>query len=232
MASITTRSTGASWQAELLRAIGAPETSTNVLALSLWANSEGVSPKNYNPLAITDPSHKYPHAGVVAPNGGNPVYAFPTQETGVAATADFLSHGYSSVISAFQSNAGLAGIFATINKSRWCAGCQGGRYPVQLAQAVNGGAIGNVPTSTDTTTATDQSSETESSDNRCLLKIPGFKTPGPLPDIDGACLFYESNGRAVLGSFFVVLGAVVAGFGLTLMFKGDTAQLADLAAFL
>ena len=123
---------------DLLQSIGAPESENNVRAVELWAASEGTPPEWNNPLATT-------HDGF----GGNPVNqagvrAYPSEQEGVAATVATLNNGlYGPVLDALRKDAGLAAVFAAVNQSAWCSGCQGGHYPVQLWQAVNATAAPN-----------------------------------------------------------------------------------------
>ena len=127
-----------SWVVALLNAIGAPVNSVTTTALQLWQQSEGTPAAGNNPLAITDPSGLFPHSGVIASNGGDPVYAFPTEQVGASATAHFLENGYGSVIDALRAGTSLPAIYGAINGSTWCKGCQSGKYPVALAAAVSG----------------------------------------------------------------------------------------------
>jgi hypothetical protein len=131
------------WEYDLLQTLGIQPSPVNLQFLNLWAASEGVAATNNNPLAITDPSNQFPHSGVVAPNGGDPVYAFPTEAVGVQATASFLQHGYGAVIQAMKSSS-LSSMWQAINQSAWCSGCQGGQYPVAVYQALQGNAPGTI----------------------------------------------------------------------------------------
>lgn len=197
------------WRAALLAAMGAPVTASNLAALGFWHQSEGTNPSTNNWLAITDPGNKFPHSGVIASNGGNPVYAFPDQATGVAATAAFLRGSYyTGVVQAFKANAGLGGIYSAINASKWCSGCQGGHYPVALFQAVGNpaakdpgpGGSGGLGLGGPTAGILDP----VGTENRCF--IGPFVMPGSVPNIP--CLFYESWGWAFIGGLALVAGAV------------------------
>lgn len=127
------------WENDLLVALGVTPNATNLEFLNLWAQSEGTPANGNNPLAITDPGNKYPHSGVLATNGGDPVYAFPTEAIGVQATAAFLAAGYGSVISAMKGS-DLGAMYQAINSSHWCYGCQGGHYPTTVYAALGGKA--------------------------------------------------------------------------------------------
>ena len=148
------------WQSQLLLGLNLPITHTTVTALDAWTLSEGTLGSN-NPLAI---SGKYPGAThCIAQCGSNsPVYAYDSMASGVAATVKFLSangQGYPSIRSSLANanwaaeqtgasqtiggktvgNVGLLNaIWAAVNGSGWCRGCQGGKYPVRLADLVNG----------------------------------------------------------------------------------------------
>jgi hypothetical protein len=133
---------GSDWRVALLTSLGAPVTPSNLAALTFWAQSEDATLTKLvganNPLAITDPHNQWPHSGVLADNGGNPVYGFPSPQVGGQALAAFLLHNnYGPVVAALRNDAGLAAIFGAVNQSGWCRGCQGGRYPVALANKLN-----------------------------------------------------------------------------------------------
>lgn len=137
-------STG-SWEATFLQDLGAPLNATNITAVNLWAQSEGVQSSN-NWLAA---SGKGPGATTCLSQCGtsSPVYAYDTPADGAAFDAQFLkTNNYADVISAFAGTAdngtspdptGLANIFAAINQSGWCRGCEGGQYPVALYDALS-----------------------------------------------------------------------------------------------
>lgn len=213
------------WRAVLLGAMGAPVTKENVAALGYWATSEGVDPKNNNWLAVTDPGNKWPHAGVVANNGGNPVYAFPSQAIGAQATAAFLRGSYyKDVVAAFQNNTGLAGIFHAINASPWCKGCQNNNYPIALSQAVHGGSgfgLGNV--TGDVSGGSDGSapapgSSTAKEPNPCL--IGGQTMPSIIPNVP--CLLTTSQAHAIIGALVLVGGGLLLLTGVYMAAKGQT----------
>lgn len=66
--------------------------------------------------------------------------------TGVAATVSFL-HGsyYVHVVAAFRGDHGPRAIWQAVNASPWCAGCQNGRYPIDLYDYLAGTAGGLPP---------------------------------------------------------------------------------------
>jgi cell wall-associated NlpC family hydrolase len=134
--------TSQSWEAALLEAIGAPVNATNLTALALWTQAEGTSGSN-NPLAVggTGPGA----TSCLAQCGSStPIMAYDTMADGIAQTAKDLqspSFGYPAIVTAFQSTTdnnsqpsqqGLATIWASINASSWCSGCDGGTYPNTL----------------------------------------------------------------------------------------------------
>lgn len=211
------------WQSALLHAIGAPNTTSNRLALTYWHQSEGTNPNTHNWLAISDGQNLFPHAGGAIAQAGSssPIYPFPSQAVGVAATAHFLQYPYyTNVVAAFQQNAGLGAIFSAINASPWCKGCQGGQYPIALAQA----AQGNPPAVTDDGTAgsilpgslggTATPAGTYPTDLPGACLIGPFTMPSAIPDIP--CLFYVSWGRAILGGVALVAGGITILIGATL----------------
>lgn len=133
------------WRAQLLKQIGAPVTRNNMAVLQGWALSESgynsaygtnmAGPGYYNPLAITD-SYGLPYVSNSVTTDG--VMAFASQKIGVEATARFLEHGYGDVIQGLRDNNAQA-TYDAVNQSGWCAGCQGGLYPVDLhAYVANG----------------------------------------------------------------------------------------------
>jgi hypothetical protein len=117
------------WVDQLLNAIGAPTSDANRAALRLWAASEGTVNSN-NPLAISATPNG--QTGCIAQCGtANPIYSYNSMTTGVQNTANFLK-GYPGIVAAFRQDAGIGPIWAAINGSPWCKGCQGGLYPVQM----------------------------------------------------------------------------------------------------
>lgn len=137
---------GTAWAEEMLRTLKAPVTRHNVLALELWAESEGVKAYANNPLATTlrkPGSRNYNSAGVQ-------IYAKP--EDGGVAAAETLLHGapaynYGPVIKAFRTQDTYLNMWVAIHNSSWCKGCQGGNYPAALKFHAGGGSTpgtGNV----------------------------------------------------------------------------------------
>lgn len=121
-----------SWQTEVLDALHAPASDENVQILTLWAQSEGTPPEWNNWLATT---REWP--GAVAVNSAG-VKHYPSEADGVAATVDTLRlHYYVQVVYALTQDKGRAEVFAAINQSPWCSGCQGGHYPIRLWEWVN-----------------------------------------------------------------------------------------------
>lgn len=125
MAAITS---GGDWRYGLLAALHAPVTAVNLDALTWWADSEGTPTSWNNWLATTEAGY-----GGYTVNGAG-VKAYPTLDDGVAATAATLAGGfYTRVVAAFRAGDSLTAIWDAVNASPWCYGCQGGRYPVALA---------------------------------------------------------------------------------------------------
>lgn len=120
-----------SWQTDLLSKMHATHSNNNVDALTYWAESEGMPPSDNNWLATTCSccgGHDVNSVGVKA---------YPTESDGVEATWLTLQGGaYVNVVKAFRDDAGLAHIWAAVNASPWCGGCQGGKYPVALYDAI------------------------------------------------------------------------------------------------
>lgn len=107
-------------------------------ACSLWAASEGTLSHN-NPFAV---SGHFPGATTCLAQCGtaSEVMAYDTIDHGVAATVSFINGSfYANVRAAFQHDTGLQAIWQAINISPWCAGCQGGKYPIHLYNAIHSG---------------------------------------------------------------------------------------------
>lgn len=131
------------WETDFLNGLGAPLTSPNYQALTLWASSEGTTGSN-NPLAISGHHPGSTHC-IAQCGSSSEIMAYDTMANGVAANVAFLQGSYYvGVVSAFQKNAGLNAIWAAVNQSPWCTGCQGGKYPIAIYNAIPNptGAVG------------------------------------------------------------------------------------------
>ena len=127
---------GQSWETQLLDGIHAPLTATNYQVLTVWAASEGVVDKN-NPLASSGRHQGATVCIAQCTRNSSPVYAYDSIVDGVNANINFLYGSYyDGVRAAFRANAGMAGIWKSVNQSKWCSGCQGGLYPIKLYQAI------------------------------------------------------------------------------------------------
>lgn len=125
------------WETQLLVGLHAPVTATNIAALDVWADSEGVLEHN-NPLASSGVHFGATHCIAQCVHNGSPVYAYIDMTDGVAANVGFLyGSNYDGVRAAFQASAGLMGVWRAINRSRWCSGCQSGLYPIDLYRAAH-----------------------------------------------------------------------------------------------
>lgn len=134
------------WRVQILEAIKAPVNATNLTALQAWALSESgynatygtnlAGPLAFNPLAITD-SYGVPTVGDVNSVG---VKKFANTQAGVQATVRFWQHGYQGIIDALRSSDPVA-LYQAVNQSGWCAGCQGGHYPIGLSNYLSGGSV-------------------------------------------------------------------------------------------
>jgi hypothetical protein len=131
---------------QILNKIRAPVNATNLASLQAWALSESgynstygtnlAGPLAFNPLAITD-SYGVPTVGAVNSVG---VKKFANTQAGVDATVLFWQHGYQGIIDALRSSDPQA-LFQAVNQSGWCSGCQGGQYPIGLANFLAGGQV-------------------------------------------------------------------------------------------
>lgn len=202
------------WVDQLLQAIGAPTTDSNRAALRLWAASEGTATSN-NPLAISGSN-----AGAtqcIAQCGTNsPVYAYSSMNAGVAATAKFLQGSYYTVVrSAFQNDAGLGAIWASINTSPWCSGCEGGFYPVALAGPAGVKNAPSAGTASVLAAGSDKSTGGQATGGSTIFGRPATDCALPLPF--GTCLLNYGQVQAILGGLVVVGGVVVLAVGVGIM---------------
>ena len=213
-------STYPKWQTDLLKNLGATPNATNLYFLSLWSQSEGVANQNYNWLATTDPAGNYPHAGIVAPNGGDPVYAYPSEAVGIQATSQFLQNGYAPLVKALQGN-DLGQMWLALNQSGWCRGCQGGKYPVAVYDALNG----KVPTAGPGAGSSDGSSSSTIGCNAgskgvqldALRSVPLVGGLAPSVTVFNACQVKAITGGLLVGVgglVMVVGGVLVLAYGL------------------
>ena len=114
--------------------IGGPFSQHTLDALLYWADSEGVPESWNNPLATT-----YSGYGGADVNSAG-VKSYPTEQDGIDATyATLQGGGYSAVVKAIRGNASWSDIWSAVNASPWCGGCQGGKYPVALYDAIQSG---------------------------------------------------------------------------------------------
>ena len=127
------------WEYSVLSALGAPASAAHLQALSLWAQSEGTNPANNNWLAVDLKGAAYPQSGVIASNGGDAIPAYSSQAVGVAATVQAIKNNPAIWTVLKAPDTTLQAIFTVVNASAWCKGCQGGLYPVALAQAAGMG---------------------------------------------------------------------------------------------
>lgn len=117
----------------VIAGLGGQANGDNVLALTLWAQAEGAPDWRNNWLNTTMPGY----GGVSVNSVG--VRAYPTFAKGVAATVATLKQPLMSGIAyALSSGLDLDVIYHAINSSKWCGGCQGGRYPVTIYNYLQG----------------------------------------------------------------------------------------------
>lgn len=128
------------WQQEVLALIGAKWTAAGTRALTLWAQSEGMTPSYHNPLATTlggYGGHSINSAGV---------QSYPTWPQGERATAATLGASYYvGIVAALKAGNTLYRIWAAINASPWCNGCQKGHYPIALWNVLGKSTPGGPP---------------------------------------------------------------------------------------
>lgn len=130
--------TGGDWRRDVLGLIGAPATATNLSALSLWAQSEGLPDWYHNWLATF---RKTPGWGP-ARTGFSPPYYASTNQGAMATAMTIAQSNMAPIRRALQAGTTLGNIWAAVNQSPWCGGCQTGHYPIVLEQAIGSGAAG------------------------------------------------------------------------------------------
>ena len=136
------------WEYAFLKQLGATPNPQNLYFLSLWTQDEATPEllaRHKNPLAMTDPYKNSAQweTGIWNSVG---VVTFDTVEHGGIANAVHLqadaqnSNGYQDIITALKGNSMLA-MWKAVNKSRWCDGCDGGRYPGSPYRALGAGGV-------------------------------------------------------------------------------------------
>lgn len=131
------------WLEMFLGSLPAAITPVNSAGLQDWAASEGIPADAHNPCATMRTGYGEHYQ----PPFTCPFY--PTPYAGQRAWRDTLAEsgfGYENIVTAFQRQLGLSGIYAAVNQSAWCKGCDSGHYPGQLYAAISG-ATGTPPTS-------------------------------------------------------------------------------------
>ena len=208
------------WQAKLLTGLGAPVSTEGVNALTAWANSEGTTWAN-NPLAICCGG---PGAvSCIAQCGSNsPIMSYDTIDHGIAATVRFLSaQSYKGVVQAFQQQQGYKSIWQEINRSGWCRGCQGGKYPVGLYQLAGSpppaGTLINESGSQGAQGSTQQATLTAAdttASEHCIISGPSAGV-GPV-NFGTGCILGTPPARALAGAGLVGAGVLLmlAGLGI------------------
>lgn len=202
------------WECDLLKALGAPCSANNLLALNLWAQSEGSVTNN----ALATSGQGAGATKCVAQCGStSPIYEYATEADGVAQMAQFLKGGYyTAIVRAFQQDAGLAAIYQAINSSPWCKGCQNGQYPVVLAKQV-GGAAQQVNPNTGAGSGGGSAGGTSSSTgsgsglSTCVISFPGFLF------FSGPCLLTKGGVKWLSGVAALLAGAAIGTFGVVLI---------------
>lgn len=116
------------WRHHLLPVIGAPATPGNLLALGLWADSEGVPGLAHNPLGAV-----LPWPGSRIERVGGPRW-YPSFEAGLLATAQALeAPRMRAVLEGLHHDVGAITLYQLIHDSPWAdPGVQGGHYPDRL----------------------------------------------------------------------------------------------------
>jgi hypothetical protein len=206
------------WEYDLLAGLGAPASTTNLDALNYWGQSEGTASSN-NPLAVSGKAAGATKC-LAQCGSSSPVYAYDTEQDGVAANVAFLLHNnYANVVSAFVKNSGLAAIFSAINSSGWCKGCQGGKYPEALYAALGSNAPPLTAQPTGAGTAAAQAGGAPGFG--CAAKGNVF-SEGGLAGI-GSFAFTYCNAKALVSGLCILGGVGVAIIGLSFVLKNSGA---------
>lgn len=236
------------WEVALLEGIGAPIDHTTVTAIDAWAASEGTAWAN-NPLAISGINPGAVKC-IAQCGSSSPIMQYNNMSNGVAATVAFLlNNNYSTLVQNFRlatfqaeqaDNASklepggpgaaasglLSDIWASINASGWCRGCQGGHYPAVLLDVINGSPLSSsqlksaaagvtaafAATSPAKTATASQQGAAQSGVGPFATLIPGLGTV--ISDLTSAS-FWERVG-------LFALGLLLAGVGLA-VFLANTA---------
>lgn len=214
------------WEYDLLRYLGAPAPLTNdgldqqfpnsLLALNLWAQSEGSVTNN----ALATSGKGAGATTCVAQCGStSPIYEYDNEADGVAQMGRFLQGSfYTKIVSALVTNASLSTIYAAINGSSWCKGCQSGKYPEALAAAAGGGAAGvssTVGTGSTAGAAGGGGANPQGKDlSQCKFSGPSFDF---LFFKASTCLLSQGQWKAVSGAIALAAGVGVGMFGVILL---------------
>jgi hypothetical protein len=211
------------WELDLLKAINAPLTNTNLVALNFWSLSEGSGALNgNNPLSVAGDNKTASPNGVIAPNNGDPVYSYPTLADGIKVTVHNLqtgggpgnAGGDQAIIKALQNkNSSLMDIWKAIN-SNWNGKADAypaSMYPSALADAMNTDYAGNqtlifggsgyLPVANDSTTNPGAPGVTQTPPNNPSGNPAPAKDTTPKGECDSSdCLFGEGGVIFGIGS--------------------------------
>ncbi|HEY6498859.1 MAG TPA: hypothetical protein VIZ20_05495 [Streptosporangiaceae bacterium] len=100
------------WSEAILKGLGDPITSANVISLGYWMQNEAGSPPYgivgaNNPLNVSQPG--YGGTPIKSEGGGYSLYSYPSVQDGVDATVAYLNNGaYSLILAALKAGEGLS----------------------------------------------------------------------------------------------------------------------------
>jgi hypothetical protein len=100
------------WSQAILKALGDPLTSANIISIGYWMQNEAGSPPSgivgaNNPINVSMPGYGGTQIQYEAP--GYYLMSYPTVQDGVAATAAYLNNGsYQGILNALKQGAGLS----------------------------------------------------------------------------------------------------------------------------
>jgi hypothetical protein len=192
------------WAADILKALGAPDTQNNINNLAAWQACEGGdSLQRNNPFNTTLPA---PGSTTVNSAG---VRGYPSFAAGLKATLSTLDgSAYSGIRSALKSNAPRAQFANAVGSSPW--GTSGSCI------ATSGASAGKVAPSPGSPGAGSSVTTTAADTAGCLVSLPSIGI-GPVNLAGGGCIVSKPEARAWLGGSLMLAGGGVLVVGLLVL---------------
>lgn len=203
-----------SWAKSLLRALGAPASSSNIAAVSGWENQEGGGGA-YNPLNTTydlPPDSDFNTIGVKNYNSWG---------QGIRATVDTLKGGYPGIVGSLRSGQGLSGPGVSGDLSTWSGGGYSSVSPAsaQMENTVRGP---NGPGVSAHVSGSAGGSSNASGGCPSFLSDPwGWFSCNSVKNAAGGLGKYfldpidalERVGLVIFGAILIIIGIAILGFG-------------------